>query len=604
MVSSSSILLSHFRTNPFLYSHDSFTRVLLLPLFHHASTIDHTANQITNGDVDFVYYVHPSEGPNSVCIQPPLNENALDVWIDLKERFAKTDKVRVSNLRTEINNLKQGNKSVLDYFTELRGLWEELNSHRPIVGVSEIAGSHRVHRDGAANRCDAMRNAREFRLEDQIMQFLTGLNEKFSVVKTQVLLLDPLPSINKVYSMVVQEESNNVSLLGKPDSNSTIDEANTLVNAYDSKKFPAKAFNSHGGASNNKKDGRVCTFCHRTGHTIDVCYRKHGFPSYFTKRQASANASTTADNHTQSMNNNGGEGSHNDSGTSITQEQYAQLISLLQQTNFLPINHPANPSANHISTHIGHTPNEDSGKSFVSTVSCSTYVKPDFWILDSGANDHVCSSLQMFSCYHKIKPINVCLPNGSVVLAKHAGTIQFSPHLQLHNVLFTPEFSLNLVSVSKLCQSTNCNFIFSANDCYIQDVKTKKMIGLANQVEGLYRLKTSIDLITAETSISSISSSKPHADISIPNNCKLIPKQALWHFRLGHLLHDRLSKMAHMYPDIFNDNKAVCDVCHYARHKKPPYNLSHSKASQNFELLHFDIWGPISTNSIHHHKYF
>src|SRR4051812_34131567 len=147
--------------------------------------IDHTANRITNGDVDSVYYVHPSEGPNSVCIQPPLNgtkyiswsrsmeralgaknkiafingsiiapslhdlnrsawercnclvhswilnsvspaiaqtiiflENALDVWIDLKERFAKTDRVRVSNLRTEINNLKQGNKSVLDYFTE------------------------------------------------------------------------------------------------------------------------------------------------------------------------------------------------------------------------------------------------------------------------------------------------------------------------------------------------------------------------------------------------------------------------------------------------------------------------------------------------------
>lgn len=59
-------------------------------------------------------------------------ENALDVWIDLKERFAKTDRIRVSNLRAEINNLKQGNKFVLDYFAELRGLWEELNSHRPI----------------------------------------------------------------------------------------------------------------------------------------------------------------------------------------------------------------------------------------------------------------------------------------------------------------------------------------------------------------------------------------------------------------------------------------------------------------------------------------
>lgn len=130
-------------------------------------------------------------------------------------------------MRAEINNLKQGNKPVLDYFTELRGLWEELNSHRPIPSCTCAQQC----------RCDAMRSAREFRLEDQIIQYLTGLNEKFSVIKTQDLLLDPLPSINKVYSMVVQEESNNIFVLSQPDSNSTIDEANRLVNAYDSRKF-------------------------------------------------------------------------------------------------------------------------------------------------------------------------------------------------------------------------------------------------------------------------------------------------------------------------------------------------------------------------------
>ncbi|CAJ2679712.1 unnamed protein product [Trifolium pratense] len=55
-------------------------------------------------------------------------ENAIDAWHDLKERFAKADRIRVSHLRSAINNLKQGLNSVLDYFTELRGLWEEVNS--------------------------------------------------------------------------------------------------------------------------------------------------------------------------------------------------------------------------------------------------------------------------------------------------------------------------------------------------------------------------------------------------------------------------------------------------------------------------------------------
>jgi hypothetical protein len=40
-----------------------------------------------------------------------------------------------------------------------------------------------------------------------VIQFLTGLNDQFSVVKTQMLLMDPLPSINKVYSLVMQESN-------------------------------------------------------------------------------------------------------------------------------------------------------------------------------------------------------------------------------------------------------------------------------------------------------------------------------------------------------------------------------------------------------------
>jgi len=77
-----------------------------------------------------------------------------------------------------------------------------------------------------------MRSAREFRLEDQVIQFLTGLNDNFGVVKIQVLLLNPLPSINKVYSLVVQEESNNHGV----HISSSIEDSNILVNAYEVRK--------------------------------------------------------------------------------------------------------------------------------------------------------------------------------------------------------------------------------------------------------------------------------------------------------------------------------------------------------------------------------
>ena len=37
----------------------------------------------------------------------------------------------------------------------------------------------------------------------QLMQFLMGLNESFDSVRSQILLLDSIPSVNKVYSMVL-----------------------------------------------------------------------------------------------------------------------------------------------------------------------------------------------------------------------------------------------------------------------------------------------------------------------------------------------------------------------------------------------------------------
>ncbi|CAJ2636545.1 unnamed protein product [Trifolium pratense] len=62
--------------------------------------------------------------------------------------------------------------------------------------------------------------------------------------------------------------------------------------------------------------------------------------------------------------------------------------------------------------------------------------------------------------------------------------------------------------------------------------------------------------------------------------------------------------MSQMYPDIHNDNKAACDVCHYAKQKKLTFPRSISISSSIFELLHFDIWGPLSITSVHNHKYF
>lgn len=79
----------------------------------------------------------------------------------------------------------------------------------------------------------------------------------------------------------------------------------------------------------------------------------------------------------------------------INQEQYSDLISLLQHSKLMPPTIPSSTitSLNQISPHPNLKPNESSDISYVSSLACSSYPKSNIWLLDSRANDHECSSL-------------------------------------------------------------------------------------------------------------------------------------------------------------------------------------------------------------------
>lgn len=57
-------------------------------------------------------------------------------------------------------------------------------------------------------RCsyEAMMQARKNHNSLHVVRFLTGLNDNYAVVRSQVLFMDPLPSMNRIFSMVLQHE--------------------------------------------------------------------------------------------------------------------------------------------------------------------------------------------------------------------------------------------------------------------------------------------------------------------------------------------------------------------------------------------------------------
>ncbi|KAK4258442.1 hypothetical protein QN277_004893 [Acacia crassicarpa] len=182
-------------------------------------------------------------------------DSAAEIWTDLHSRFAQSDLFRIADLQEEIYNLQQGSSSVSDYFTSLKILWDEMSNIRPLKPCT----------------CGSIGNSLLHCEEDQVIRFLKGLNEPYASIKSQIMLLDPLPPITRVFSLVVQHERElHLPVVPVSSTNSAV--------------LMTKA--PHFASSGSKS--KLCTYCGKPCHTEDTCYRKHGFPPGF-KFWSSAN---------------------------------------------------------------------------------------------------------------------------------------------------------------------------------------------------------------------------------------------------------------------------------------------------------------------------
>lgn len=240
--------------------------------------------------------------------------------------------------------------------------------------------------------------------------------------------------------------------------------------------------NFTGGRGGAGRGTKMCTFCHKSGHTIDTCYKKHGYPpNYFknTVNNYSADDEIASDDERSVISQ---KEVTDRTSVGLTPEQHKALMTLLQQSEIQP-----HHSTNQITTTF---PSSSMNKTSGNICAISKLHKSNCWILDTGATDHVCCSLSKFQTYKRIKPISVKLPDGSQVVANFYGTVTFSNSLYLLDVLFTPSFSFNLISVSRLTQSLLCKLTFRKPKCEIQDIITLRMTGVAELKGGLYVLTT------------------------------------------------------------------------------------------------------------------
>ena len=110
----------------------------------------------------------------------------------------------------------------------------------------------------------------EYQEEECTMNFLMGLNESFAAVRGQILLMKSLPSLNKVFSLITQEEKQR-----RVGSNAIAVESVALFSRGSN---TSSNKGNYASKYNGKNERPVCSHYGILGHVVDKCYKIHNNP--------------------------------------------------------------------------------------------------------------------------------------------------------------------------------------------------------------------------------------------------------------------------------------------------------------------------------------
>ncbi|XP_019176590.1 PREDICTED: uncharacterized protein LOC109171934 [Ipomoea nil] len=371
----------------------------------------------------------------------PWINTAEGVSKDLKKRFSQQDVFRIAEIQSEIYRTKQGTSSVNDYFTQLKLLWDELFVLRPVPSYE------------CSSRCECGNKISEkirAQLEnDMLSSFLIGLNDNFGNTKRQIMLMKPLPDVGEAFSMVSQQERKITVESSILDENLT--GAGVFFTKYEGKKsYP------------NQKQKPVCSFCGYTGHTIEKCYKKHGYPPSWKPRNKGMGAVNQVQSNLQEP------GKSETDQSLFNQEDYKRFLEFKKQSEAISSPLQTAPQVNAIAANF--IPNAAvEGK----TINYNNELRnsESIWILDSGATHHIVCKLSLLKNPKEVQGIHVDLPNGHQAQVSHIGTVQLSTDLVLFNVL-CDQLQGNMIGIAELkkglYQLTLPDFLF-CKPAYSQD---------------------------------------------------------------------------------------------------------------------------------------
>nr|XP_017233396.1 PREDICTED: uncharacterized protein LOC108207464 [Daucus carota subsp. sativus] len=237
-------------------------------------------------------------------------KNAAEIWSDLEERFGSPSLAQMYAIEQQLTDLNQGSKTVSQFFTEMRTLWDALSDADPLPAC-----------ECGKCTCHVTEKVQTQQQKHRIIQFMMKLGDKFSTIRGNVLMQQPLPKLPAVFRLFEQEEKHQeIAHLGT-NTESLACLADNTKQTYASRLMSGNK--NSGTSSNAKKNSRYfCTHCKIPGHSIERCFKINGYPPGFKGFKDKKVAAVAC----------GGSDESNGQSPQFTMAQYNQLLSMLNQT--------------------------------------------------------------------------------------------------------------------------------------------------------------------------------------------------------------------------------------------------------------------------------
>ncbi|XP_074306420.1 uncharacterized protein LOC141641664 [Silene latifolia] len=441
--------------------------------------------------------------------------SAKELWSELLERYSQVSALEVYKLKKELEGISQDNSSLVDYYGKMKNLWETLDGLDPIP----LCSCGKIDQC----TCSLLKNIIDRENTAKLIQFLMGLNGGYDTVGSQILSMDPLPSINKALAFLQKIERQKQIT----ESVHTITEAT----AYASYKVPEHKNNvGYSGKSDGNlvTSDKYCDHCEKNGHTRATCFGLNkcphcnkfghsplncfvikGYPndkgkgkSKVTNFKSGAPIATTTANTASNSSKNTANAADVIGFNSQLDDEVLVASECSANTSNTHTSGLSSDMLNGIITYVvdrvlqrisdqqpGLSSSQFAGiVSHSSVSSVHNFFVLNDWIVDSGASDHMTYDLDILTNVVTLKvPIKVGLPDGSLKLVHKIGTVNLTDKIRLFNVFYIPDFKQNLMSVSKLIDHNALSVVFNSAACLFQDLSSTHVVATWQRVADLYR---------------------------------------------------------------------------------------------------------------------